>query len=130
MKSLNKVQLIGHLASDPELRTSETGVQVATFPLAINRDWCCADGTRKDAVDYHRIIAFNRLADVCVQHLVKGSPVYVEGKLQNHSFDDKTGRKHYVTEIVLEHLDILIYKRTSVGIETNFANVSDEKQIP
>jgi len=124
MRSLNQVMMIGHLAANPDVHTSATGVKVASFPVATNRDWTTSDGTKKEAVDYHRVVAFKRLADVCAQHLVKGSPVYIQGRLQNTSFDGTDGKKHFFTEIVLDELNILVYKKGKTGVELNVQNVT------
>ena len=119
--------LIGHLAADPDLRTTDTGVSIATFPVATNRDWKTSDGEKKEAVDYHKIVAWRNLASICAQHLVKGSPVFVEGRLQNSSFEDKDGNKKFVTETVLEKLNILVYKKEKGSVEMNVKDVTDEK---
>ncbi|MBT4455911.1 single-stranded DNA-binding protein [Candidatus Peregrinibacteria bacterium] len=127
MRSLNKTMLIGHLAADPELKKTSSGIAVAYFPVATNRDWITSDGEKKESVDYHKVIAWRKLADICAQHLVKGSPVYIEGRLQNNSYEDKDGKKHYGTEIVLDELNVLVYKRKKDGIEVNIKNVSEDK---
>ncbi len=124
MRSLNQVMMIGHLAANPEIHTSATGVKVVSFAVATNRDWTTSDGTKKEAVDYHKVVAFRRLAEVCAQHLVKGSPVYVQGRLQNTSFDGTDGKKHFFTEIVLDQLSILVYKKGKTGVELNVQNVT------
>lgn len=127
MRSLNKMMLIGHLAADPDLKRTASGISVAYFPVATNRDWTTSEGEKKQAVDYHKVIAWRKLADICAQHLVKGSPVYVEGRLQNTSYEDKDGKKHYGTEIVLDELNVLVYKRKKDGIEVNVKDVTEEK---
>lgn len=121
------MMLIGHLAANPELKKAESGISIATFPVATNRDWRTSDGEKKEAVDYHKVVAFRKLADICVQHLVKGSPVYISGRLQNSSFDGNDGKKHFVTEIVLDELSILVYKKSKEGLEVNVKDVSSEK---
>jgi len=126
MRSLNQVMMIGHLAANPDIHTSATGVKVASFQVATNRDWTTSDGAKKEAVDYHRFVAFKGLADVCAKHLVKGSPVYVQGRLQNVSFDGSDGKKHFFTEVVLDNLNILVYKKGKTGVELNVQNVTGE----
>ena len=125
MRSVNQMMLIGHLAADPDLRKTESGVSVATFPVATNRDWKTSDGKKKEAVDYHRVVAWRHLADVAAQYLVKGSPVYLSGRLQNTSYEGKDGKKHFGTEIVLERLNVLVYKRNKDNVEINVKDVTE-----
>lgn len=100
---LNKVLLYGNLTRDPELRALPSGQQVASFALATNRTYKNKDGEKQDAVEYHNIVAFGRQAEVIGQYLKKGRPIYVEGRIQTRSWDDKTsGEKKYRTEIVIE----------------------------
>jgi single-strand DNA-binding protein len=120
--------LIGHLAADPDVRTTESGISVATFPVATNRDWRTDDGKKKEAVDYHKIVAWRKLADVCAQYLVKGTPVYVDGRLQNSSYEDKDGKKKFSTEIVLDKLNVLVYKNKKGNVEVNVKDVSVEPE--
>ena len=120
--------LIGHLAADPDLRKTESGISVATFPIATNRDWKTSDGAKKEAVDYHKVVAWRKLAVICAQHLIKGSPVYIAGRLQNTSYDDKEGKKHFGTEIVLDELNVLVYKRGKTGVEVNVTNVAEKAE--
>ena len=129
MRSLNRTMLIGHLTSNPEFKKSDSGVSVAFFNVATNRDWRTTDGEKKEAVDYHKVVAFRKLADICAQHLVKGSPVYLAGRLQNSVLDGTDGKKHYFTEIVLDELNILIYKKGKEGVEVNVQNVSEVKEL-
>jgi single-strand DNA-binding protein len=127
MRSVNQTVLMGHLAADPDLKKTESGISVATFPIATNRDWKTSDGEKKEAVDYHKIVAWRHLADVSAQHLVKGSPVYVSGRLQNTSYEGKDGKKHFGTEIVLDKLNVLVYKRKQGSIEVNVQDVSGDR---
>lgn len=100
---LNKVLLYGNLTRDPELRALPSGQQVASFALATNRSYKNKEGEKQDAVEYHNIVAFGRQAEVIGQYLKKGRPVYIEGRIQTRSWDDKTtGEKKYRTEIVVE----------------------------
>lgn len=107
MRSMNKAMLIGRLAADPEQRTTTSGKSVCFFPIAINRDWKSSDGQKSQATDYHRIVSWQGLADVCSKHLKKGMGVYIEGRLMNRAFNGNNGEKKYMTEIVLENLNIL-----------------------
>ncbi|MFA6198257.1 MAG: single-stranded DNA-binding protein [Patescibacteria group bacterium] len=108
MMNLNKVLLIGNLTRDPETRTTPGGQSVSSFGLATNRSWRDQQtGERKTAVEYHNIVAWGKLADICTQYLHKGSRIYTEGRLQTRSWDDQAGNKKYRTEIVLENMIML-----------------------
>ncbi len=101
---LNKVLLYGNLTRDPELRALPSGQQVASFAIATNRTYKNKEGQKQDAVEYHNIVAFGRQAEVIGQYLKKGRPVYIEGRIQTRSWDDKTsGEKKYRTEVVIEN---------------------------
>jgi single-strand DNA-binding protein len=101
---LNKAFLYGNLTRDPELRALPSGQQVASFALATNRTYKDRDGNKKEAVEFHNIVAFGRLADLIGQYMKKGRPIYVEGRIQTRSWDDKSsGEKKYRTEIVVEN---------------------------
>lgn len=106
--SLNKVQLIGNLTADPDVRETPNGQKVATFSVATNRKWKDASGMMQEAVEYHNITAWRFLADLAEQYMQKGKKVYVEGYLQTRSWDDATtGQKRYKTEIVAENIILL-----------------------
>lgn len=101
---LNKVFLYGNLTRDPELRALPSGQQVASFALATNRTYTGKDGQKQEQTEYHNIVAFGRQAEVIGQYLKKGRPVFVEGRIQTRSWDDKsTGEKKYRTEIVVDN---------------------------
>jgi len=125
--------LIGHLAADPEVRQTKSGHTVVNFPIATNRISKNEDGSKKEIVDFHRVLAWNRLGNICGDYLHKGQAVYVEGRLANHSFDDNDGKKHFRTEIVADGLNILTWKKTKtgnaeIGIEEVVAN-DEEKEL-
>lgn len=108
MRSLNKVLLIGNLTRDPETRSTPNGQSVANFGLATNRVWQDRQtGEKKEAVEFHNLVAWGKLADMCNQYLHKGSRVYVEGRLQTRSWDDPSGVKKYRTEIILDSMIML-----------------------
>ena len=105
---LNKVTLIGNLANDPETRTLTSGQIVTLFPLATNHSWNDAKTKeKKERVDYHRIIAWGNLADIIDTYLEKGSKIYIEGRLQNRSWEDKDKEKKYTPEIIASDLIML-----------------------
>ncbi len=107
-KSLNKVMLIGNLGKDPELRYTTSGVAVATFTLATNESWRDQDGNMKERTEWHTIVTWKKLAEICGEWLKKGKKVFIEGRIQTRSYDDKnTGTKRYVTEIVAENMIML-----------------------
>lgn len=117
MRSLNKALLMGNLAADPtETVLAKGGIRVA-FPLATNRDFE-QDGERKKVTDFHRIIIWGKLAEVAKKYLTKGSAIYVEGKIVNRTYDNKTGEKRYITEIVADELNIISWKKGS-SLELN-----------
>lgn len=106
-RSWNKVELIGNLTRDPELRYTPNGAAVATFSIATNRSYV-ADGERKEEVDFHRCVAWNKLAELCSQLLKKGTKVFISGRLQNRSWEDQqSGQTRYITEIVVEDMIVL-----------------------
>ena len=105
-RTLNKVQLIGRLGADPEQRTTNSGVAVTTFSLATNRQWQGKDGTLQEETDWHTIVAWERLAQICSEHLTKGRLVYIEGRLRNRSWE-ANGQKNYKTEVVATDMLIL-----------------------
>ena len=101
---LNKVQLIGNLTRDPELKSLPSGIKVTSFAIATNRTWKDADGSRKEASEFHNIVAFAKPAELIAQYCKKGNSIYVEGRLQTRSWDDQaTGQKKYRTEIIVEN---------------------------
>jgi len=114
-KSLNKVQLIGNLGRDPEVRYTPSGVAVATFTVATNESWKDQDGNTQERTEWHNIVAWRKLAEICGEWLKKGKKVYIEGRLQTRSYDDKnTGTKRYMTEIVADNL-IMLDSRGGAG---------------
>ncbi len=105
--SLNKATLIGNLTRDPELRKTAGGQAVTSFSIATNRVFTTATGEKKDQADYHNIVAWGRLAEICAQYLTKGKKVYVDGRIQSREWEGQDGVKRYRTEIVAENLIML-----------------------
>ncbi len=105
--NLNKAMIIGNLTRDPETRTTPQGTNVTTFSVATNLVWNDANGNRQEKVEYHNIVAWRKLGEICAQYLTKGSKVYIEGRLQTRSWDDQQGNKRYRTEIVAENMIML-----------------------
>lgn len=107
-RSLNKVMLIGNLTRDVEVRYTPSGTAVATFGLATNRSWSAGDGgERQEEVQFHRIVAWSKLAEICGQLLFKGRKVFIEGRLQTRKFTGQDGQQREITEIVAENMMIL-----------------------
>lgn len=106
-RSLNKVMLIGNLTRDPELRYIPQGTAVANFGLATNRDWVNAEGERQESVEFHNIVAWGKLGELCDQLLQKGSKTYLEGRLQTRDWVGDDGKKRYKTEVVLDQMILL-----------------------
>jgi single-strand DNA-binding protein len=105
---VNKVILIGNLGRDPEVRTTPSGQPVANFTLATNRRWTDREGNKQEQTEWHRIVCWGRQAEVAGQYLTKGKQIYVEGRLQTRSWDDRnTGEKKYTTEIVCDNFQML-----------------------
>lgn len=110
-RSLNKVILIGNLTRDPELRYTPQGTAVCTFGLATNRQWVTESGEKKEDAEFHRLVAWNKLAEICSQLLAKGRKVYVEGRLQTRSWTGQDGAQRTSTEIVVSDMIILDSRR-------------------
>lgn len=110
-RSLNKVQLIGNLTRDPELRYTPNGAAVCTIGLATNRYWTTESGEKKEEVEFHRVVAWNKLAELCSQLLTKGRKIYVEGRLRTSTWQTQDGSQRNTTEIVIEDMILLDYKR-------------------
>ncbi len=105
---VNKVILIGNLGRDPELRSTPNGQAVATFSLATNRKWRDRDGNKQEQTEWHNIVCWGRQAEVAGQYLSKGRQIYVEGRLQTRSWDDKqSGEKKYRTEVICDNFQML-----------------------
>ncbi len=122
-RSLNKVQLIGNLTRDPELRYTPTGAAVCTLGIATNRTWTTDAGEKKEETEFHRVVAWNKLAELCSQLLVKGRKIFVEGRLRTNTWTAQDGSQRNTTEVVIEDMIILDSKKTS-GAEGTEADVS------
>lgn len=110
MRSINKVILIGNLTRDPELKKTSNGQPIVTFGIATNRDWATREGDHHSSSEFHEVVAWSKLAELCAQHLKKGKLVYVEGYLKTRSWDAADGTKKYRTEIVANDM-IMLEKR-------------------
>ncbi|MCC6260472.1 MAG: single-stranded DNA-binding protein [Anaerolineales bacterium] len=106
-RGLNKVQIIGHLGKDPEMRYTPSGKPVTTFSVAVSRAWNSADGERHNETEWFNVVTWGNLAEICKQYLVKGQQVYIEGRLQTRHWDDKEGQKRTSVEIVANEMMML-----------------------
>ncbi|HWS49151.1 MAG TPA: single-stranded DNA-binding protein [Candidatus Methanoperedens sp.] len=113
-RCLNQVMLIGNLTRDPELRYTPAGMAVVSFGLATNRVWITKQGEKKEDAQFHRIVAWNKLAELCSQLLSKGRRVYVEGRIQYREIVDATNLRKQVSEIVIE--DMIVLDNKGVGM--------------
>ena len=112
---LNKTMIIGRLTRDPESRTTPNGQNVCSFSVATNRVWTDNAGQKQERVEYHNMVAWGKLADICSQYLAKGSRGYFEGHLQTRDWEGQDGVKRYRTEIILDNMIMLDSKRQSAG---------------
>lgn len=124
-RSLNRVTLIGNLTRDPELKYTPNGTAVCTFGVATNRSWTTADGQTKDEAQYHRIVAWQKLAELCGKLLNKGKKIYLEGRITYRTFTGKDGVQRTIAEIVLD--DFIVFydgKRINNGEEVKSETVA------
>jgi single-strand DNA-binding protein len=105
--SVNKVILVGNLGKDPELRYTPSGTAVATFSLATSERFKDRNGEQQERTEWHNVVAWRNLAEICGKYLHKGKQVYIEGKIQTRSYDDRDGNRRYITEIVADQMQML-----------------------
>jgi single-strand DNA-binding protein len=129
-RSLNKVQLIGNLTRDPELRYTPSGAAVCTLGLATNRQWVTEAGEKKEDAEFHRLVAWNKLAEICSQLLKKGRKIYVEGRLQTRKWQGADGNERQTTEIVISDMIILDPKGAVVSSGDEFDVPESVGDIP
>ena len=113
--SVNKVILIGRLGADPEVRYTPSGTPAANFRIATSEVWNDKQGQRQEKTEWHRIVAWRRLGEICGEYLSKGKQVYIEGRLQTRDWEDKDGNKRYTTEIIANQMQMLGPKGSSDG---------------
>ena len=107
MAGVNKVILVGNLGRDPEVRYTKAGQAVASFSLATSEKWTGKDGKKEEKVEWHRIVAWGKLGEICGEYLSKGKQVYIEGRLQTREWEDNDGNKKQTTEIVANNMTML-----------------------
>jgi single-strand DNA-binding protein len=117
---INKAILVGRLGKDPEIRYTPDGTMVTSFSVATDEVWKDKSGEKVQKTEWHRIVTYRKLAEICGKYLVKGKLVFIEGKIQTRSWDDKEGKKHYSTEIIANNMQMLDSKGagTARGDET------------
>ncbi len=127
-RTLNKVMLIGNVGKNPELKTTPSGIPVTSFRLATSETWKDRDGNLREHTDWHTIVAWRGLAEVIYKLVTKGSRVYIEGKIQTRNFDDKTGNRRHVVEILAENMLLLEQRKRedSNEIEQNKVVLEDK----
>lgn len=107
MAGVNKVFLVGALGADPEMKYTNSGTPICNFRIATSERYKDRDGNQKEKTEWHRVVAWSKLAEICGQYLAKGRQVYVEGSLSTRSWDDQDGNKRYMTEIVAREVQFL-----------------------
>jgi single-strand DNA-binding protein len=126
MAGINKVILIGRLGSDPEVRYTPSGVAVANFNIATSEEWKDKDsGEKRERTEWHRIVAWRRLGEICGEYLSKGKQVYIEGRLQTRDWEDRDGNKRYTTEIVANDVQFLGARDSSESARPRGTGSSD-----
>lgn len=120
MRSVNKVILIGNVTRDPELKKTANGQSIVTFGLATNREWVTSDGEKHSLAEYHNVVAWGKLAEICQQYLKKGKLIYTEGYLKTRSWDSPEGAKIFKTEIVIYDMIMLGKRPREEGEDYSF----------
>ena len=128
--SLNKVQLIGHLGADPESRFTTSGSAVTNFNLATNESWRSAEGDTKEKTEWHRVVLFGKMAETAAEFMKKGQLIYVEGRLQTRSWEDKDKVKRYTTEILCDNFTMLGRKSDDVGTGSSAKETDQDDDLP
>ena len=132
MSGVNKVILVGRLGQDPEVRYTPSGDAVANFSIATSEEWTDKNtGEKKERTEWHRIVAWRRLGEICGEYLSKGRQVYIEGRLQTRSWDDRDGNKRYTTEIIANEVQFLGGRDDSQPTtQPTSAHTSEQEDIP
>jgi single-strand DNA-binding protein len=129
MSGVNKVILVGHLGSDPEIRYTTGGTPVGNFRMATTERWVSKNGERGERTEWHRIVVWGKLAEICAEYLVKGKQVYIEGRLQTRQWQDKEGAKRFTTEVTANNMVMLgkAGDRVEVSAPQGYADVPAEE---
>lgn len=124
-RSLNRAQLIGNLTRDPELRYTPNGTAVCSFGVATNRTWVTDTGEKREEADFHNIVAWNKLAEICSQLLVKGRKVYVEGRISTRTWTAQDGSQKFRTEVIIGDMILLDSRESARRAVSATSNVAD-----
>ena len=127
---LNKAILIGNLGKDPEVRYTPSGVAVANFSIATSETWTNKEGQKETRTEWHRVVAFARLAEICGEYLSKGKQVYIEGRIQTRDWEDQNGVKRYTTEIVANQMQMLGARDNAGGARPESPPVAEYPGAP
>ena len=131
MAGINKVILIGNLGGDPEVRYTPSGVAVAQFNIATSEEWKDKDsGEKRERTEWHRIVAWRRLGEICGEYLSKGQQVYVEGRIQTNTWEDQEGNKRYTTEIIANTVQFLGKRESSESARPRSTTPADYQGVP
>ena len=130
MRSVNKVILIGNLTRDPETKNTQNGQPITTFGIATNREWMTGEGERKKSTEFHEVVAWAKLAEICGKYLAKGKLVYLEGYLKTRSWETEKGDKKFRTEIVLQDMIMLEKRDKSDDEEKELLGATSEETAP
>ena len=128
--SLNKVLLIGHLGADPESRFTTSGNAVTNFTLATNESWKSTEGDIKERTEWHRVVIFGKMAETAAEYMKKGQLVFIEGRLQTRSWEDKDKVKRYTTEVLCEAFTMLGRKGDDTGGSSTKKDADQEDDLP
>lgn len=126
MSGINKVIIIGRLGADPELKTVSNGNNVARLSVATSETWVDKDGQKQERTEWHRIVVWGKLADLCGKYLTKGRQVYLEGRLQTRSWEDPQGQKKYTTEVVANAVQFLGGNPQTESAGSGFGDFSND----
>jgi len=124
-RTLNKVMLIGNVGKDPELKHTPSGIPVASFNLATTDSWKDRAGNLQEHTDWHSVVAWRGLAEVCCKLVKKGARIYIEGKLQTRNFEDKNGNRKHVVEILIDNMLLLDAKRNKENADTQNLDIDN-----
>ncbi len=127
-RGVNKVILIGNAGADPELRYTPGGTAVSNFSIATNENWTNSSGERQERTEWHRIVVWGRLAEICNRYLHKGSEVYIEGKLQTRSWEGQDGLKRYTTEVVAHDIQ-MFNSHSDIGTDSGYGNGVPQSRV-
>jgi len=117
MRSVNKVILVGNVTRDPQMKVTSNGQQMTTFGIATNRQWTTQDGGNHNSAEYHDVVAWSRLAELCEKYIKKGKFIYIEGYLKTRTWDDEQGAKRFRTEVVIQ--DMIMLNKRADGSESD-----------